>query len=159
MNLKRSVVFAGGAAVVAALVMPSPISTRSPIAVLFADSLNCNLSQYKAAPGLSAAIEQSRTSAEADGHTVVAVALDGEPAGLLVVADRVKPSSAEAISELSGLGLAPVLLTGDNERTAAKIAREVGIERVVADVLPEEKAEEWAGEWLAEVREKVPATA
>ena len=89
---------------------------------------------------LPAAIEQSRTSAEADGHTVVAIALDGQPAGLVVVADRVKPSSAEAISELSGLGLAPVLLTGDNERTAAKIAREVGIERVVADVLPDEKA-------------------
>src|SRR5258705_2077402 len=59
MSLKRSVVFAGAAAaVVAAFVVPSSISTRLPMSVLFADSLNCNLSQYKAAQGLSAAVEE-----------------------------------------------------------------------------------------------------
>src|SRR5713101_6402471 len=61
MSLKRSIVFAGlaGAAMAVALVLPSPASTLSPMPVLFADSLNCNLSQYKAAQGLTAAIEQN----------------------------------------------------------------------------------------------------
>jgi Cu+-exporting ATPase len=86
------------------------------------------------------ALERAATAAKQDGYTVVAVAVDGAPAGILLVADQVKPTSKEAISELVGLGLTPVLLTGDNERTAATVAAEVGIERVVADLLPEEKA-------------------
>ena len=79
---------------------------------------------------------------EAKGHTVVAAAIDGRPAGLLVIADRIKPSSAEAVSRLRDLGLEPVLLTGDNERTARSVADEVGIERVHANVLPAEKSAE-----------------
>ncbi|HET9288954.1 MAG TPA: heavy metal translocating P-type ATPase [Gaiella sp.] len=79
---------------------------------------------------------------EAKGHTVVAAAIDGRPAGLLVIADRIKPSSAEAVSRLRDLGLEPVLLTGDNERTARRVAAEVGIERVHANVLPEAKSAE-----------------
>ena len=79
---------------------------------------------------------------EAKGHTVVAAAIDGRPAGLLVIADRIKPSSAEAVSRLRDLGLEPVLLTGDNERTARSVADEVGIERVRANVLPAEKSAE-----------------
>jgi len=79
---------------------------------------------------------------EAKGHTVVAAAIDGRPAGLFVVADRIKPSSAEAVSRLRDLGLEPVLLTGDNERTARSVADEVGIERVRANVLPGEKSAE-----------------
>jgi Cu+-exporting ATPase len=86
------------------------------------------------------ALERAATAAKQDGYTVVAVAVDGAPAGIFLVADQVKPTSRAAISELVGLGLTPVLLTGDNERTAAAVAAEVGIERVVADVLPEEKA-------------------
>jgi Cu+-exporting ATPase len=62
--------------------------------------------------------------------------------GLLVVADRVKPTSAEAIAELERLDLTPVLLTGDNERTAQSVAATVGIERVRANVLPADKVDE-----------------
>jgi Cu+-exporting ATPase len=79
---------------------------------------------------------------EARGRTVVTVAVDGKPGGLFVVADRLKPTSAAAIAELRGLGLEPVLLTGDNERTAHTVAGEVGIGRVRADVLPGDKSAE-----------------
>jgi P-type Cu+ transporter len=79
---------------------------------------------------------------EAAGATVVGVAWDGAARGLVAVADRVKPTSREAVGELKRLGLVPVLLTGDNERTAGAVAAEVGIERVVANVLPEEKVAE-----------------
>jgi Cu+-exporting ATPase len=81
-------------------------------------------------------LAQQFTEAEAAGKTVVVAAVDGRVAGLLVVADRVKPSSEQAIAELRALGLTPVLLTGDNEPTARAVASEVGIERVVASVLP-----------------------
>ena len=77
--------------------------------------------------------------AEHAGRTVVAVAWDGQVRGLLVVADTVKPTSAQAVAELKGLGLHPVLLTGDNERAARTIAAEVGIADVIAQVLPQDK--------------------
>jgi Cu+-exporting ATPase len=94
--------------------------------------------------GLDLPPELARASddAERDGQTVVAVASDGAVAGLLVVADRLKPTSAEAVAQLKALGLVPVLLTGDNERTAGAVAAQVGIERVLADVLPEDKVAE-----------------
>jgi Cu+-exporting ATPase len=79
---------------------------------------------------------------ERGGETVVAVAWDGDPRGLIAVADTIKPTSAGAIGELRRLGLKPVLLTGDNERTAAAVAAQAGIERVLANVLPDEKADE-----------------
>ena len=79
---------------------------------------------------------------EANGTTVVVVAWDGEIRGLIAVADKVKPTSREAIAELKALGLTPVLLTGDNERTAHAVAAEVGIDRVLAGVRPDEKAAE-----------------
>ena len=91
---------------------------------------------------LSGELEQARERAEAAGRTVVAVASDGSLRGLVAVADRIKDSSREAIAELRRLGLTPVLLTGDNERTAAAVAAEVGIERVLANVLPEGKVAE-----------------
>jgi Cu+-exporting ATPase len=72
---------------------------------------------------------------------VVAAAVDGRLAGVLVVADSVKPTSAEAVAELRGLGLRPVLLTGDNERAAAAVAAEVGIDDVIAGVLPRGKVD------------------
>ena len=87
-------------------------------------------------------LEQARERAEAAGQTVVAVAWDGAARGLVAVADRIKPSSREAIAELKRLGLTPVLLTGDNERTAAAVAAAVGIKRVLANVLPDGKAAE-----------------
>ncbi len=90
-----------------------------------------------------------RLTAEADrleeaGSTVVGVAWDGEARGLVAVADRVKATSRQAVADLVALGLTPVLLTGDNERTARAVASEVGIDRVVANVLPGDKAAEVA---------------
>ena len=79
--------------------------------------------------------------AEGDGQTVVAVAWDGRLHGLLALADRLKPSSRQAIEELKGLGLTPMLLTGDNERVANAIADQVGIREVRAGVLPSEKSD------------------
>ena len=84
----------------------------------------------------------ARADAEQQGQTVVAVAWDGAVRGLVAVSDRVKPTSAEAIAQLKRLALAPVLLTGDNERAARAVADEVGIERVLAEVLPDGKAAE-----------------
>jgi Cu+-exporting ATPase len=80
--------------------------------------------------------------AERDGRTVVAVAWDGQVRGLLVVADTVKPSSAEAVRRLRELGLTPVLITGDNEIVARSVAAGVGIDTVIAGVLPEGKVEQ-----------------
>ncbi len=79
---------------------------------------------------------------EGEGNTVVAVAFDGAVGGLVAVADRIKPTSRQAIAELKQLGLKPVLLTGDNERTARAVAAAVGIDRVLANVLPDGKAAE-----------------
>ena len=81
---------------------------------------------------------------EAAGSTVVGVAADGEVKGLVAVADRIKVTSRQAVAELRALGLTPVLLTGDNEATARAVAAEVGIDRVLAGVLPEDKAAEVA---------------
>jgi P-type Cu+ transporter len=82
-------------------------------------------------------------AAEADGRTVVAVGWDGAARGLLVVADTVKPTSAEAVRQLRDLGLRPMLLTGDNAAAAQAVGREVGIaaDDVVAGVLPAGKLE------------------
>jgi P-type Cu+ transporter len=90
---------------------------------------------------LPAELDQARTSAQAMGQTVVAAAWDGVVRGLLVVADTAKPTSRAAVAELKALGLRPVLLTGDNAATAAAVAAEVGIDEVIADVLPAEKAD------------------
>ena len=79
--------------------------------------------------------------AQATGQTAIAVAWDGHARGVLVVADTVKPTSAEAVAEFKRLGLTPVLLTGDNETVARRIAAEVGIEQVIAEVLPKDKAD------------------
>ena len=87
-----------------------------------------------------AELEAARTAAEARGRTAVLAAWDGEVRGVLVVADTVKPTSAEAVAELKSLGLRPVLLTGDNETTARAVAAEVGIDDVIAEVLPGDKA-------------------
>jgi Cu+-exporting ATPase len=77
-----------------------------------------------------------------EGKTPMYVAVDGQAAGLIAVADTVKPDSRGAIEILKGLGIEVVMLTGDNERTGLAIAREVGIDRVLAEVLPDDKAHE-----------------
>src|SRR4051794_29047124 len=88
-------------------------------------------------PALSAALR----AAEARGHTAVVAAVDGRPVAVFAVADTVKPTSREAIARLRALGLRPVLLSGDTESAARAVAAEVGIDEVVAEVLPAEKAE------------------
>ncbi|HEX9918809.1 MAG TPA: heavy metal translocating P-type ATPase, partial [Pyrinomonadaceae bacterium] len=75
-----------------------------------------------------------------EGKTPMFVAVDGRPAGLIGVADTIKEDSVAAIRMLKEMGVEVVMITGDNERTAQAIARQVGISRVLADVLPEEKA-------------------
>ncbi len=77
-----------------------------------------------------------------EGKTPMLVAIDGRPGGLIAVADTVKDESAGAIAALRALGLQVAMITGDNARTAAAIARQVGIERVLAEVLPEHKSRE-----------------
>jgi len=86
-------------------------------------------------------LERSMAAAEAEGRTVVAVGWDGAARGLLVVADTVKPTSAEAVRRFRELGLRPVLLTGDNRTVAQSVARQVGIDEadVIAEVLPADK--------------------
>ena len=90
---------------------------------------------------LSPEVAQAKAQAEGEGKTVVAIGWDGAARGILVVADTVKPTSAEAIRGLKEIGLTPVLLTGDNEAVARQIAAEVGIEEVIAEVLPKDKVD------------------
>ena len=86
-------------------------------------------------------LADAATDAESRGHTVVWVGWDGAARGLLVVADAVKPTSAEAIAGLKELGLDPILLTGDHRAVAEQVAADVGIEQVIAGVLPEDKVD------------------
>jgi Cu+-exporting ATPase len=76
------------------------------------------------------------------GKTPVLVAVDGKPAGIVAVADTVKEESREAVDRLHSLGLEVAMITGDNERTARAVARELGVDRVLAEVLPQDKADE-----------------
>jgi Cu+-exporting ATPase len=80
-------------------------------------------------------------AAERAGQTATFVAWDGAVRGVLVVADTVKPTSAEAVARLRGMGLHPVLLTGDNERAARAVAASAGIDEVIAGVLPSGKVD------------------
>lgn len=89
----------------------------------------------------SPALTAAQHDAETRGHTVVVVAWDGRVRGLLAVADGVKATSAEAVAGLRREGLTPILLTGDNAQVAAEIARQVGIDEVIAEVLPDEKVD------------------
>ena len=83
----------------------------------------------------------AKSEAERQGKTAVAVGWDGEARGVLIVADTIKPTSTEAIRQLKALGLTPVLLTGDNRAVAEQIASEVGIDEVIAEVLPKDKVD------------------
>ncbi|MFR0352713.1 heavy metal translocating P-type ATPase [Streptomyces sediminimaris] len=86
-------------------------------------------------------LASAKAAAERDGRTAVVVGWDGVARGVVTVADAVKETSAEAVRELRALGLTPVLLTGDNRAVAEAVAHSVGIEQVIAEVLPEEKVE------------------
>jgi len=81
-------------------------------------------------------LETTAVKLQEDGKTVMFVAIDGKPAGLLAVADPIKDTTAEAIKQLHELGLALVMLTGDNRRTAAAVAKELGIDAVEAEIEP-----------------------
>ncbi len=87
-------------------------------------------------------LEQHAQRLADEGKTPMYVAVNGRAAGLVAVADTVKPDSAAAIAELRRLGLETVMITGDNDRTARAVARQVGIDRVLADVLPQDKSAE-----------------
>ena len=74
-----------------------------------------------------------------DGATVIFIAIDGQPAGLLAIADHVKETTPQALKDLKNLGIRIVMLTGDNETTARAVARRLGIDEVEAEILPEDK--------------------
>lgn len=88
---------------------------------------------------LPEALAEAKIHSEQQGKTAIVVAWDGVARGVLVIADAVKPTSAQAISEMQALGLTPVLLTGDNAATARTVADQVGIDEVIAEVLPSDK--------------------
>ncbi|MBT1183540.1 copper-translocating P-type ATPase [Streptomyces sp. CJ_13] len=90
---------------------------------------------------LPAGLAEAKEAAERAGGTAVLVAWDGAARGVLTVADAVKETSAEAVTRLRALGLTPVLLTGDNRAVAEAVAREVGIDEVIAEVLPQDKVD------------------
>jgi Cu+-exporting ATPase len=90
---------------------------------------------------LPAQLDEAASAAEAAGRTAIAVGWDGAARGVLVVADAVKPTSAEAVRQLRDLGLTPILLTGDNGSVARSVAAEVGIDEVIAEVLPRDKVD------------------
>lgn len=90
---------------------------------------------------LSPELDAAMREAQALGRTAIAVGWDGQARAVLVVADAVKPTSKEAIEQLRGLGLEPIMLTGDNEAAARAIAEQVGVQEVYAEVLPQDKVD------------------
>jgi Cu2+-exporting ATPase len=86
-------------------------------------------------------LEEHATRLAAEGKTAMYVAVDGQPAGLVAAADQIRPSARAAVVELKELGLEVAMISGDNQRTAEAVARELGIDRVFADVLPQDKAD------------------
>ena len=90
---------------------------------------------------LTPALQQATAQAQQQGRTAVAVGWDGAARGVLVVADAIRDTSVEAIAQLRELGLTPLLLTGDNEAVARAVAAQVGIDQVIADVLPQGKVD------------------
>ncbi len=98
------------------------------------------LEEYNIA--FSSEYEEQLMTLESEAKTTVLIAVDGSFAGLISVADPIKEDSVQAISTLKAMGLYPVMVTGDNERTAWAVADEVGIEEVIAGVLPDQKSEE-----------------
>jgi P-type Cu+ transporter len=100
-------------------------------------------SRLLAGAGISSAeLDDAAARLAAEGKTPVLAAVDGQPAGVLAIADTVKDDSAAAIAALHRLGVEVIMITGDNAGTAGAIARQVGVRRVLAEVLPERKADE-----------------
>jgi Cu+-exporting ATPase len=87
-------------------------------------------------------LDSQVTALERDGKTGFIVSVAGTPAGIIAVADAIKATTPDAIRELEAMGLSVAIITGDNQRTAAAVARQVGIRTVISEVLPEDKARE-----------------
>src|SRR5690606_10561568 len=107
-----------------------------------ADGNNVALGNAKFLTGLKVDVAALAAYAEKlrrDGATAIFAAIDGKPAGILAIADPVKPSTPEALKALKGDGIRIVMLTGDNRTTAEAVARALGIDEVHAEVLPEDK--------------------
>lgn len=85
--------------------------------------------------------EQELIDYEVNGKTAMLISVEGQYQGIVAVADTVKETASQAIRELKEEGLEVIMLTGDNERTAQAIAKQVGIDQVIAQVLPEQKAD------------------
>ncbi|MDT2005091.1 copper-translocating P-type ATPase [Rhodococcus opacus] len=90
---------------------------------------------------LTPELQRAVDAAESEGRTAVGIGWDGQARGVLVVADTVKPTSREAVSQFRELGLTPIMLTGDNRSAARAIADQVGIDEVIAEVLPQDKVD------------------
>ncbi|MFQ5690806.1 MAG: heavy metal translocating P-type ATPase [Gemmatimonadota bacterium] len=99
-------------------------------------------SRFMQESGVETGPSQDLRTLEAQAKTAMHVAVDGEAAGVVAVADRLKQDSAAAIAALKAFGIEVAMVTGDNERTARAVAAEVGIDRVMAEVLPDEKVDE-----------------
>ncbi|MBA3414483.1 MAG: copper-translocating P-type ATPase, partial [Chloroflexia bacterium] len=101
---------------------------------------NARLMRERGVESADVALADRAEAFAGTGKTPMFVAIDGQPAGLLVVADTVKPSAREAIRRFRQAGIEVVMMTGDNRRTAEAVAADLGIDRVFAEVLPEQKA-------------------
>jgi P-type Cu+ transporter len=124
-------------------------ASEHPIGLAIADAARGELGSlppvtgFRNVPGVGVnGVVEGRNVEVARRDGAITVSWDGSPRATLVVRDTLKPTSREAVRQLEELGLKPVLLTGDDESTARRIADEVGIERVIAEVLPQEKAAE-----------------
>jgi Cu+-exporting ATPase len=124
-------------------------ASEHPIARAIADLARSELGSlppvtgFRNVPGVGVqGVVEGKSVEVARRSGAITVSWGGEPRASFVVRDTVKPTSREAVRQLEELGLKPVLLTGDDESTARRIAEEVGIERVIAEVLPQEKAAE-----------------
>ncbi len=96
---------------------------------------------------IPAALTQAADNAAELGRTPIFVGWDGQACGVIVVADTIKPTTPEAVAQLRKLGLTPVLLTGDNQRAAVAVAKQLGIGTVIAEVLPAERCKPKAASW------------
>ncbi len=114
---------------------------RGVSAVVAGRAVRVGKPSWIAASGLSTTLTAARRGAESRGETVVFVEVDGQPCGAIAVSDTVKDSAAGAVATLHANGLRTVLLTGDNPASAAAVAAQVGIEEVIADVLPDGKVD------------------
>ena len=122
------------AVTVLVIACPCALGLATPTALLVDES-----GQYRSETP-PYALAQAVTNARNAGHTAVLVEFDDRPAAVFAVGDTVKPSSNEAVRRLGGLGLSTYPLTGDHRTSAAHVAAEVGIDNVVAEVIPADKA-------------------